>query len=218
MYKRQALLQQVAFPLFAKLLNIKDIISKTPESITVIGEFVFNYGLYALALLIIIISFYFYLRNNWVGFTRDRYSSQFPFLCYRSFQCAKLLKAIATMKGGNMNLLAVLEQLKYWVNPYLQWHVKKMIKGTSRGRSKADFFGIGLLSEVQLIRLRALQEYSANNYSEALMMLATTVEKDAITTLKKQSKWVCYSIYTLAAIFMLVFLEGFAALTFLIDM
>jgi type II secretory pathway component PulF len=174
-------------------------------------------GLGLIALIITLRVWYSYLRDNWVGRERDRWSDKFPFVIYRSFQSARILKMMSLMRESDLKPIDVLQTLQKWVNPYLKWHVSKWIKGFQQGKDKNSFFGVGLLSSKQLIRLRAQQEGGGDDFSKSLMVIAEHANKDASAILYKYSSYLRRIIFFFAGIVSLFALQGFGALFVLID-
>lgn len=204
-------------PLFAKIFRIENIFDELPAGVYIIGRTMELAGGWIVVLLIGLRIWFVYLRNNWVGRERDRWSAKFPFVIYRSFQSARILKMLALMRESDLKPIDVLFTLKGWVNPYLRWHVDKWIKGFQQGKNKNSFFGVGLLSSKQLVRLRAQQEGGGDDFSRSIMVIADHANKDAGVMLFKYSRYISRSIYLLAAVISLFALQGFGVLFVLTD-
>jgi hypothetical protein len=204
-------------PLFAKIFKIENIFEELPAGIYYIGRAMEVGGVWFLASLIALRIWYLYLRNNWVGRERNRWSDKFPLVMYRSFQSARVLKMISLMRESDLKPIDVLIQLRVWVNPYLQWHIDKWIKGFQQGKNKNSFFGVGLLSSKQLVRLRAQQEGGGDDFSKSIMVIANHANKDASAILFKYSRTLSRSIYGITAILAVFTLQGFGVLFVLTD-
>lgn len=204
-------------PLFAKIFRIENIFDELPAGVYIIGRTMEVAGIWIVALLTGLRIWFVYLRNNWVGRERDRWSTKFPFVIYRSFQSARILKMLSLMRESDLKPIDVLFQLREWVNPYLRWHVDKWIKGFQQGKNKNSFFGVGLLSSKQLVRLRAQQEGGGDDFSSSIMVIADHANKDAGVLLFKYSRYLKRFIYLLAAVISLFALQGFGVLFVLTD-
>jgi type II secretory pathway component PulF len=204
-------------PLFAKIFKIEDIFNELPAGVYYIGRAIEVGGIWFFTFLVALRIWYVYLRNNWVGRERDRWSDKFPFVIYRSFQSARILKMMSLMRESDLKPIDVLFTLRGWVNPYLKWHVEKWIKGFQQGKNKNSFFGVGLLSSKQLIRLRAQQEGGGDDFSKSIMVIADHANKDASVILYKYSRRLKRLIYLIAAVITLFTLQGFGVLFVLTD-
>jgi hypothetical protein len=122
------------------------------------------------------------------------------------------------MKLSDMSLIETLRLLDGWVDPYLRWHVKRMIKGLTHGKSKASYFGKDLLSNKQLIRLRAQTEQTNDSFSEAVMSVARKADLDAASVLKKYAKRVQMVLYAITASLWMLFLKGASSLMMMVDL
>ncbi|MFT7006688.1 MAG: hypothetical protein ACJAXJ_001196 [Colwellia sp.] len=204
-------------PLFAKIFRIENIFDQLPAGVYFIGRAMEVAGGWFIALLIVLRIWFVYLRNNWVGRERDRWSAKFPFVIYRSFQSARILKMLSLMRESDLKPIDVLFQLREWVNPYLRSHVDKWIKGFQQGKNKNSFFGVGLLSSKQLVRLRAQQEGGGDDFSSSIMVIADHANNDARVLLYKYSRLIKRIIYLFAAVIFLFTLQGFGVLFVLTD-
>jgi hypothetical protein len=204
-------------PLFAGLFRIEDIFSHLPSGVYYTGRVLEVAGIWIFIFFLCLRVGFVKLRDSWVGRERDRWSNKFPFIIYRSFQSARILKMMSLMRESDLKPIDVLLKLQDWVNPYLKWHVTRWIKGFQQGKNKNTFFGVGLLSSKQLIRLRAQQEGGGDDFSKSLMEIAVHANKDAASTLYKYSRRLKFSFYILAAIFGLMALQGFSDLFMLMD-
>ena len=207
----------VIIPVFAKMFEIENPYTIVSTSVLYIGRFFTDFGiLFAISMIALRVVFV-KIRDNWVGDKRDAMSEHFPLIIFRSFQAAKLLKVISLMKDSDMKLLDILRKIDTWVDPYLKWHVRKMIKGLVQGKPKSTFFGVGLLNGKQKIRLAAQQENASDKFSEALMVLATHAQKDAALTVIKISANLVKALFIICIIFAMTFMEGFAGLLLLME-
>ena len=206
------------FPVMADIVKIGDVYETAPIAVKYIGDFVTSiYFAYLLAGGIALRVVYVKRRDNWVGTHRDKWSQRFPLIMFRSFQAAKLLHVISMMKTSDMKLLDILKKIEKWVDPYLEYHVKKMIKGISHGKDKKSFFGLGLFSEKQQIRIRAQLEFGGGDYSEALTIAAENANHDAVFLIKKYSKRVQIFLWGTALGLGMLTLKSISSLMLMID-
>jgi len=205
------------FPILGKLFKVDDINEFVPLGVQYIGGFVTNYSPHFILFLAGFRYTYIHIRNNWVGDNRDKWSQWFPFIIYRHFQSAKLLHSMAMMRSSGLSFIEVLKKLDSWVDPYLQSHVKRLIKGTVHGKDKKTYFGIGLFSSKQLTRLRSHQENGGAQFEEALKSVAKHANNDAAIAIRKFSKRIQLAIYAACIGLGMCVLKSISSLMMMVD-
>lgn len=204
-------------PMVQKLFKVENPYEYMPVAVKYVGEAVSNFGIVFVFILFCLRIAFVKARDNWVGARRDQLSKHFPLILYRSFQSAKLLKVISLLRLSDMSLIDALRKLDGWVDPYLRWHVRRMIKGLSHGKSKESYFGNDLLSDKQLIRLRVQTGQTKDSFSDGLMFIAKKSDLDAASIMKKYAKRVQIVLYAIGGALGMLFLKGAAALMMMID-
>lgn len=123
--------------------------------------------------------FFKWLQPRWHGEQRKKVDHLFPFSLYRGFESARLIKLLALMRQSNLNLDQSLKRIAPLLSPYLSWHAEKIAQGLYEGRDKSDYFGEGLLTKYQMIRLRSYTDQSSSQLPQALESLSANANFDA---------------------------------------
>lgn len=205
-------------PIFSEALNRPDLMDELPRPVVYLGGFIESFWYVVLGVSVGIRIAFVKLREGWIGEDRDEWSKRFPLVIYRAFQSARLLNILGVMLQSEMTLLEVLTKIKPWLNPYLQWHVSKMIEGLVRGKRKEDYFGIGIFSERQLIRLSGGRTVSSDeSFSQALQKMSRYALKDAVSATNVYSRNVKIVLFVIAIVLVMIFMQGFGGIISLIE-
>ncbi len=107
-----------------------------------------NYGVFLALGFVSTLGIFFYSLGNWTGNVRVRMDRYLPYSLYRDYSGALLIVSLASLMRSGVSLRSALEQASLYANPWMKWHVRKILTRLSAS-SSAGFghaFATGVLS------------------------------------------------------------------------
>jgi hypothetical protein len=115
-----------------------------------------------------LVALYSYLQRHLTGPARATLDKTWPFLNYRTIWGIRVMKLVGLLKQAGVRDIDALTLISTYGSPFVRGHLETMIYAAKTGRGKAAF-GIGLLSDVQLVRLSASRSLSDEQFTRALL-------------------------------------------------
>lgn len=107
-----------------------------------------NHGLLMALSFVSMLGAFFYSLGNWTGNWRVRVDRYLPYSLYRDYSGALLIVSLASLMRSGVSLRSALEQAMQYANPWMRWHVRKILTRLSNNSSSGfgQAFATGVLS------------------------------------------------------------------------
>ena len=107
-----------------------------------------HYGLLMAVVFVLLLGAFFYSLGNWTGNWRVRADRYLPYSLYRDYSGALLIVSLASLMRSGVSLRSALEQALQYANPWMRWHVRKILMrlSSSNAANFGQAFATGVLS------------------------------------------------------------------------
>jgi type II secretory pathway component PulF len=107
-----------------------------------------HYGLLMAAAFVATLGAFFYSLGHWTGSWRVRVDRYLPYSLYRDYSGALLIVSLASLMRSGVSLRSALEQALQYANPWMRWHVRKILTrlSSSNAVNFGQAFATGVLS------------------------------------------------------------------------
>ena len=127
--------------------------------------------------------FFVWSLPRWTGPLRLHAEKFIPlYTIYRDFSASKLLVSLAALMKGNISLGRALQILQTRANPWMRWHLARMIKGLEQEENALRAMDTGLFSRPIMWRL---VDYGERSNPDAAI---ARIGLQSIETIKKSAK------------------------------
>jgi type II secretory pathway component PulF len=104
-----------------------------------ISSFVSGFGLYVVCVLAVLVLFFVFSLERWVGDLRLRVDNYFPYNLYRDFAGSMMLVSLAAMMRSGISLRTSLDRAQGFAAPWMKWHIRKIMRNLAR--PSTPYFG-----------------------------------------------------------------------------
>lgn len=225
---RSTLIKAITYPmflmaLFSAMLVVFSLLAVpvlvellTPEKWPPLGKLLYAVsnlvtaqGLLALFVLISVIALFVYSLPRWTGELRCKVDNYFPYNIYRDFSGAMLLVSLAAMMNSGMSLRTSLMRTQNFANPWLKWHVRRILLNLSRPNTPyfGQAFQTGVLNTEMADRVQDASE--RRDPVQAFIRTGTRAIDLMVVVLEKRAKVINMTMLVLCGVFLGLMFAGF---------
>lgn len=128
---------------------------------------------------------YKWSQDNWISPKRAFFDKIWPYSMYRIFWSIRIMRLLGLLKKANMRDINALKLIHQFGSPYIKNHLDVMIKSSSVGINKKDYFGKGLLDKSQQARLETYLNLSDKDFAEGLIQVSSQSVTDIKVAYKR---------------------------------
>ncbi|MFL9611135.1 type II secretion system F family protein [Methylobacillus sp. Pita2] len=135
-----------------------------------ISQIVANYGIYIGVIIVLAIVGFGLSIKRWYGDKRVVVDNWIGYSMFRDYNGAMFLTSLAALMKAGTGIMEALVKLQEMSTPWMQWHIRKMIKGLdSRAGEPAEALDTGSLPEEVMDRIADYGKRSS--FLEAMNMI-----------------------------------------------
>jgi hypothetical protein len=165
-----------------------------------LGHVVFDGWALVLLAVVGLAAGYGYLQRHLSGPFRAKLDKTWPFSNYRILWGIRVMKLLGLLKQSGIRDIEALGLISTYGSPFIRLHINNMIYAARVGRGQ-QAFGIGLLSDVQLVRLSASRTLSDEKFTRALLAAAEQSTLDIKMQNRRAIKACGFLLYLLFFVF-----------------
>jgi hypothetical protein len=181
------------------------------------SQFIEHYGHIALVGVLTALGLFIWSLPNWTGPRRVRLDRFVPYSIYRDYQSAILILALASLMQSQVSLNASIERALRFSNPWMRWHLQRVLKRLSKGdsRSFGAAFQTGLLSTA--LEDRILDASERSDPVAAFVRIGTGSVERTAQELQKSAGVLNLILLTICGLVLGIMMIGFFSTSFALE-
>jgi len=140
------------------------------------------YGLYILVVVAGALAAVLFSMPYFTGPVRNVLDRYYPYSIYRVIAGSGFLVGLSAMLEAGVKMRDALEQLRGNANPYVTWHINKILQSLSRGESSGSALDTGMFNDETSISLEIFGDSGA--FEESMKLLGREAVENTVSWIK----------------------------------